>query len=164
MAERKSSSVVPEEKRVGVDDIAHNNVSSTVTILTAPSGDIATVHLGWIITVGPMNSDDEEFIVDEDGVIGDEDMLDLRDGSVVLSQGCMERDFVAIEADPTAVRGYANSLATNALIEYANHKTRHRADDRPSEESRQATSSTTTATPSALRNTQPPPNKDEPKD
>jgi hypothetical protein len=102
------------------DEIRHDNVNSTTSILTSPDGDVATVHLGWIITVGPMNDDDETIIQDEDFVINDEDMATLRDGDQVLNNGAESRDWVHVESDPGAVRGYALAKASALLADYSN--------------------------------------------
>jgi hypothetical protein len=105
-----------EERPVNIHDIGQRMVNSTTTILTAPNGEIATVHLAWVVTVAPEDDEGEPFLVDEDGNIGDQDRELLEDGAYVLSHGCLDRDTYHVVSDPTAVRGYATAQAANMLV------------------------------------------------
>lgn len=105
-----------EERPVNLNDIGQRMVNSTTTILTAPNGEIATVHLGWIVTIAPEDENGEPFLVDEYGNIGDQDRELLEDGAYVLDHGCLDRDWYHVESDPTSVRGYAVAQAANLLV------------------------------------------------
>jgi hypothetical protein len=116
--EPQTDQVEMEERPVNINDIGQRTINSTTTVLVAPNGELATVHLGWIVTIGPLDDEDEEFLADEDGTIGDQDRELLEDGAYVLSHGCKDRQWYHVESDPASVRGYATAMAANMLVEY----------------------------------------------
>jgi len=109
-----------EPRPVNVDDISQRTVNSTTTVLTGPDGSIATVHLGWIVTIGPMDDESQMFAADDMGTLTDEDRALVEDGGYVLEHGCIDRDWLHVEADPSAVRGYAVASAANLLVKHLN--------------------------------------------
>jgi hypothetical protein len=72
------------------------------------------------VTIDPLDDNNESFITDENGVIGDQDRELVEDGDYVLNHGCEDRDFFYVEADPAAARGYAVSAASNYLVNHVN--------------------------------------------
>lgn len=124
MAEHRSSTrpapLAPEPRDVNINDIGQHTVNSTTTVLTAPNGTLATVHLAWVVTIDPLDDNHESFIADEYGNIGDQDRELVEDGDYVLTHGCEERDYYYVAADPTAARGYAVANAAGYLVAQVN--------------------------------------------